>query len=78
MPEPEEISFKDEVSRLKNADPFVPFRIVMASGDKYEVSNPDLLAIGASVIHLFHRNSNAYDILRVNQITSTEVLEPAA
>ena len=66
----------DEIKELLDRDPFVPFRIVLASGDAYEVSNPHLVAIGKTMIHVMRPRSNRYDILRQNQITAVEVMEP--
>ncbi len=36
----EEIDFSDELRRVRRADPFVPFVIVMTSGARYKVTNP--------------------------------------
>lgn len=68
---------KDEILELLDRDPFVPFAIVLTSGDRYEVTNPHLVAMGESVIYVVRARSNRYDILRLNQIAATEVLEPA-
>ena len=43
----------DSLMELLNKTPFQPFRIVTASGDKYDVENPHLVAVGALQSELF-------------------------
>jgi hypothetical protein len=72
MAEPEEISLLDELRRLADADPFAPFTIVMASGERYDVDPTDTLAFARNVIYLFaHRKG--LSLLRPNQITEAVV-----
>ena len=73
---PEDIGIIEEIERLLDAEPFMPFKIVMASGDRYEVTGPRQLAIGKSVVGLFPP-TQAHILLRQNQISSLEVTEPA-
>lgn len=68
---------KDELQEHLNRDPFVPFRIVLSSGQAYEVSNPNLVALGETVMHVMYPRSDRYAILRLNQLTAIEVMEPA-
>ena len=67
-----------EIVELINREPFVPFRIVLTSGDRFQVDNPNLVALGQSVLHLMFPKSDRYTVIRFNQIAATEVLEPAA
>jgi len=78
MSEREE-STLDTIRSLKRKDPFNPFRIVMASGDRYLIENPDALAIAASQLHYYPRGGMGIHV-RLNQITSVEDLDesPAA
>ncbi len=52
---PEETKFDKELVRLLDRRPFVPFSIILNTGDRYEVVGPHQLAIGArdaaAVIH---------------------------
>ena len=76
----EQIDIKTEILKFIDADPFVPFVIVMASGDRYLIEDPDALAIAKSQLHYYPpRSSNAVH-MRINQISSVEELEerPAA
>ena len=41
------------VKQLLHRQPFKPFRIVMRSGDRHDVTNPDRVAIGKSFIYWF-------------------------
>ena len=69
----------DTIKHLKRREPFVPFRIVMTSGDRYLIENPDALAIATSQLHYYpHIGSGVH--LRINQITAVEELDerPAA
>ena len=68
----------DQIRELLHAQPFQPFVIIMTSGDRYEVHNPDLLAIGQRHLFFFaYPKSDHMAWLRMNQIVSVETLEPA-
>jgi hypothetical protein len=68
----EEESTLDTILDYKRKDPFVPFRIVMTSGDKYLIENPDSLAIGSSQLHYDPPRSDRGVHVRLNQIASVE------
>jgi hypothetical protein len=70
MAEREE-STRDTIIHFRRRDPFVPFRIVMASGDRYLIDEPDALAIAASQIHYYPRSGLGIH-LRLNQVTAVE------
>lgn len=69
----------DTIKHLKRREPFAPFHIVMTSGDRYLIENPDALAIATSQLHYYPRIGNGVH-LRINQITAVEELDerPAA
>jgi hypothetical protein len=69
----------DTIKHLKRREPFVPFHIVMASGDRYLIENPDALAIATSQVHYYPQTGVGVH-LRINQITAVEELNerPAA
>ena len=62
----------DTIKHLKRREPFVPFRIVMASGDRYLIENPDALAIATSQLHYYPRSGMGIH-MRLNQIVTVEV-----
>lgn len=72
MPEKDE-STLDTIIHLKRQDPFMPFLIVMASGDRYRIENPDALAIAASQLHYYPRSGMGVH-LRMNQIVAVETV----
>ena len=62
----------DAIMHLKRRDPFMPFSIVMASGDRYLIENPDALAIATSQLHYYPRSGMGIH-MRINQIVTVEV-----
>ncbi len=77
MPErqPEQIDFEEELRRYSRATPFVPFEIVTASGDHYEVQESLQLAMGNSAVVLVLPKTGI-QVVRKNQITAIHVHEP--
>jgi hypothetical protein len=68
----EDVSTVDTIRDLKNQDPFSPFKIVMASGDKHLIEDPDALAIGTSQLFYYPRKPKPGVHLRTDQITAVE------
>jgi hypothetical protein len=68
----EEETTLDTVRDLKRREPFVPFRIVMTSGDLFLIENPDALAIGSSQLHYYLPRSDKAVHLRLNQIAAVD------
>jgi hypothetical protein len=72
LAEREEISIVEEIQRLASSDPFVPFSIVMGSGQRYDISEGDYIAFGRSVLMLMlHRRGASF--LRQSQISEVNV-----
>ena len=69
----------ETIKHLKRREPFTPFQIVMASGDRYLIENPDALAIASTQVHYYPRTGMGVH-LRINQIAVVEELDerPAA
>jgi hypothetical protein len=61
----------DTVTDLTNREPFVPFRIIMTSGDRYLIEDPNALAITASQLHYYPRTGMGIH-MRLNQIAAVE------
>jgi hypothetical protein len=72
----ENLRFDDELNDLLDRDPFVPFSIVVASGDRYKVTGPRQVAMGENVIVICPPKSTVV-FFRKNQIVGVEVEEPA-
>lgn len=72
----EAINFNDEIDRLLDRDPFVPFTIILSSGDRYEVTGPRQVAMGENVIVVCPPKSTM-SFFRKNQVVGVDVAEPA-
>jgi hypothetical protein len=66
-----EESTVDTILHLKRRDPFSPFQIVTASGDRYVIDNPDALAVASTQLHYYPRTGMGIH-MRLNQITAVE------
>ena len=58
------------IRELRKRDPFIPFRVVMTSGESHVVENSELLAIGQSQLIYCLPHSDRVVYLRLNQIAS--------
>ena len=67
----------ESIVDLINAEPFHPFKIILTSGEVHEIPNPNLVAVGKSVIVLCWPKSDRISILRQNQIVSIDVPQAA-
>ncbi|HWE06354.1 MAG TPA: hypothetical protein VG274_06580 [Rhizomicrobium sp.] len=65
---------KKDLAELLALDPFLPFVLVMNSGDRYEVRNPDLAMLAESLLYIMKPRSDRRDILRLTEISSLEIL----
>lgn len=67
--------FESIILELKRKDPFSPFNIVMASGDKYLIEDPEMMVVGATEIIYVVPPSDKVVFIRKNQITGLEQFE---
>ena len=67
---------RDEIIELLNKEPFAAFSITLTSGQRFDVTNPNLVALGETLMHIFFPRSDRYAALRLNQIASTEIAAP--
>ena len=67
----------ESIVNLIKAEPFHPFKIILTSGEVYEIPNPNLVAVGKSVIVLCWPKSDRISILGQNQIVSIDVPQAA-
>lgn len=65
----------EQIRELLQQEPFVPFRIMLTSGQAYEVGYPGLLAEGQTQLIYCFPKSDRYAILRLNQLASIETLD---
>jgi hypothetical protein len=73
----EDLNFNDEIANLLDRDPFVPFTIILSSGDRYDVTHLHQVAIGNNVIVVVPPRSTLA-FFRKNQVVGVELHEPAA
>ncbi len=64
----------EEIQNRLDTEPFVPFRIVVTSGDRFDVTNPNALTIAQSVLYLMDLRSERYTVIRTNQLCYVELL----
>ena len=72
----EEINIRTELINYLDARPFAPNVIVMASGDRFEVSGNHAAAVGQNVVTVHPPDGRSHSVLRLNQITSLTVMNP--
>jgi predicted NodU family carbamoyl transferase len=69
----EELSFENEINEQLKRDPFKPFALTAASGERYEISEHVQVAIGKSTITLFYARSG-FTLLRKNQLVALHTI----
>jgi hypothetical protein len=74
---PEQEGIREVLHEHLDREPFVPFRLVLTSGQSYDITNPHSLAVGETLMHLYYAKSDRSATLRLNQLASIETLEPA-
>jgi|HubBroStandDraft_1064217.scaffolds.fasta_scaffold2316942_1 hypothetical protein len=74
MPDEQDLGVLQTIRDLRKRDPFIPFRVVMTSGDDYTIADSELLAIGNSQLIYCFPHSDRIAHLRLNQIAAIEEL----
>ena len=67
----------DDLKEHLDREPFSAFRIILTSGDSYEVTTPYQVAIGQTTLLYCFPRSDRKAFLRMNQIAAFEDSEPA-
>jgi len=65
----------DTILHLKRQEPFAPFQIVMTSGDRYLIEDPDALAVARTQVHYYPRSGSGIH-MRLIEVAAVE--EPEA
>jgi hypothetical protein len=68
----------DDLKSWLDNEPFVPFRIVVTSGNAYEVTSPYQVAIGQTQFDYYFPRSDRKATVRLNQLVAFETLEDAS
>ena len=66
---------REELQLYLDADPFLPFKITMTSGQAYVVRNPGLVILGHDVIYYAHPNSDHNSVLRLAQLSTIDTID---
>jgi hypothetical protein len=74
----ERITVGGELARLANRDPFEPFVIVMSSGERYRVEDPNEIIFGRGAIVIVPLSGGGHSTLRESELSSIEVIAPTA
>jgi hypothetical protein len=73
MPEePKDITLMEAIRELKHRDPFRPFSIVVASGDRYVIENGENLVEMKNELFYALPGGEKFVFLRNNQIVAVE------
>ncbi len=68
----------EKLREMLKRKPFVPFVIVLTSGDRYEVPAPHMVALGQSQLHYCFPNTDRFAHIQLNQVAALEALQRAA
>ena len=67
----------ETLNEMLGREPFQPFRIIIASGDRYEVTDPRMIAIGESQLFYCFPRSDQVAYIRLNQLAAVETMQLA-
>ena len=65
-------SFEDTLQELKHKEPFSPFTVIMASGDRYRIEDPDMMINSPVEIIYVVPHSGRVVRLRKTQVVAIE------
>jgi hypothetical protein len=68
----------DDLKEWLGNEPFVPFRMILASGTSYDVTSSYQVAVGKTQFDYYFPRSDRKAILRMNQVAAFETLEEAS
>ena len=69
---------RDEIVDRLRAEPLLPFVLVMSSGSRYAVQDPNAVALGELTMWVYPPKSDRGNLLNLRQLTALQLLEPAA
>lgn len=68
----------NSIRELLEREPFVPFQVVMNSGDRFTIENPGLVMLDEQYLKYYLPRSSGEVHLRVNQIAYFHINHPEA
>ena len=63
----------ETIREMLERDPFVPFEIVVTSGDRFRIENPSLVTFAEAHLTYYFPRSDGHAHLRLNQIVFLQV-----
>ena len=72
MAKKSELSIVDSIRELRDREPFEPFRIVVASGDKYLIENGGNLVEMRTQFFYVNPRTDRFVFIRMNQIVAVD------
>ena len=76
MAEPEHTNVVDTIMDLKRQEPFVPFMIILTSGDRYRIESGETLVVLRSNFFYASPRTKKFVFLRKSEIVAVEQQEP--
>ncbi len=70
----QELGILETIKEWRIRVPFIPFRIVMTSGQGYDIRHSELLAIGQSQMFYCFPKTDRVAHLRINQVSAVAEL----
>jgi hypothetical protein len=67
----------EQLKEYLNRGPFHPFRIVTTSGDRYEVTDANSVALAQTYLFYAYPRSDRSAHIRLNQVVALETMETA-
>jgi hypothetical protein len=67
----------DNVRHFMNVEPFEPFEIRLANGDRHRIVDADNIAVGKNVVVIAYSNSNRIAWCTPHQIVSIQSIKGA-
>jgi len=71
----ERLTSLDTIRELRSRQPFVPFTVVLSSGDRYIIENGDALAIGSTQLHYYLPRSDRAIHMALFEIAAIEEMQ---
>ena len=68
----EDLGVLQTIRELRRREPFIPFRVVMTSGESYLIESSELLAIAQSQLIYCRPHSDTVVYLRISEIATIE------
>jgi len=69
---------RDTIADMLSRDPFQPFHLMLTSGDRVTIHDPSLAVLMQSQLFVAQPRSDAFQLIRLNQVAAVESGQAAA